>query len=82
MFTMQKVFVNGNSLAITLPKLIAEQLGLKSGSPIEWKSTPEGAMLSTAKHAKSPSEIDPEVNKLIKTLSKKYAGVWQELAKL
>lgn len=79
---MQKVFVNGNSLAITIPKFLAEQLNLQSGALVEWKNTPEGVMLITPQHAKKPTEIDPDVAKLIKNLSKKYSGVWQELAKL
>lgn len=80
---MQKAFVNGNSLAVTVPKSFAEQLEIKSGTPVEWEKTEKGLLLYTPqKTSKSPATIDPEVLKLIGKLSKKYSQVWQELAKL
>ncbi len=80
---MQKVFVNGNSLAVTVPKVFASQLDIKSGTPIQWEKTDKGLLLySPQKTSKSPATIDPKVQKLIAKLSKKYSQVWQELAKL
>lgn len=79
---MQKVFVNGNSLAVTVPKALAEELDIKSGSQIGWEKTEKGLLLITPKRAKAPTEIDPEVATLIKKISKKYSGVWQDLAKV
>lgn len=79
---MQKVFVNGNSLAVTVPKPLAEELDIKSGSQIAWEKTGKGLLLVTPKRAKAPTEIDSEVAKLIKKISKKYSGVWQDLAKI
>lgn len=80
---MQKVFINGNSLAVTVPKAFADQLEIKSGTPIVWEKLDQGLLLYTPqKTAKSPSTIDPKVAKLIKEISKKYSQVWQELAKL
>ncbi len=34
------------------------------------------------KQTKKPDEIDPKVSELIEKISKKYAGVWRDLAKL
>ena len=80
---MQKVFVNGNSLAVTVPKVFASQLDIKTGTPVQWEKTDKGLLLYTPqKSSKSPSEIDPKVVKLIDKISKKYSQVWQELAKL
>lgn len=78
---MRKVFKNGNSLAVTVPKAYVHQLSIRDGSKIEWKNTDKGLLLIHEKTGKKPSEIDPEVAKLIKKLSTKYAGVWQDLAR-
>ncbi len=77
---MGKVFKNGNSLAVTVPKTYAHELSIRDGSQIEWRKTEEGMFLSTSRTGKKPTEIDPEVAKLIKKLSKKYSGVWQDLS--
>lgn len=79
---MRKVFKNGNSLAVTVPKSYAHNLSIRDGSQIEWKETNEGLLLVHEKRAKKPTDIDPEVAKIIKKLSKKYAGVWQDLARV
>ncbi len=80
---MQKVFVNGNSLAVTVPKAFADQLNIKTGTPIQWEKTEKGLLLYSPQIvAKSPRSIDPKVINLIEKISKKYSKVWQELAKL
>ncbi|KKR78176.1 MAG: hypothetical protein UU23_C0002G0003 [Candidatus Curtissbacteria bacterium GW2011_GWA1_40_9] len=80
---MQKVFVNGNSLTVTVPKVYAQLLNIKSGTEIGWQKTEKGLLLFVPQNsAKKATEIDPEVTKLIKKLSKKYSKVWQELASL
>ena len=80
---MQKVFINGNSLAVTVPKAFADQLNIKTGTPVDWEKTDKGLLLYTPQKAtKSPTTIDPKVQRLIEKLSKKYSQVWQELAKL
>lgn len=81
-FNMRKVFKNGNSLAVTVPKAYAHQLSIRDGSKVEWKETHEGLLLIHQKRSKGPTEIDPKVANLIKKLSKKYAGVWQDLARV
>jgi len=79
---MRKVFKNGNSLAVTVPKAYAHQLSIRDGSRIEWKNTDEGLLLVHEKKGKKPTEIDPKVAKLIKKISKKYSQVWQDLARI
>ena len=39
-------------------------------------------MRKTFKETRKPTDIDPKVLKLINKLSKKYAGVWKDLAKV
>lgn len=79
---MRKVFKNGNSLAVTVPKRYVHQLSIRRGSEVEWKETEGGLLLVHSKRAKKPSEIDPQVADLIRKLSKKYSGVWQDLSKV
>ena len=79
---MGKVFRNGNSLAVTVPKVYAHQLSIRRGSNIEWKETGDGLLLTAKRVGKKPTDIDPKVVKLIKKISKKYAGVWQDLSKV
>ena len=79
---MRKVFKNGNSLAVTVPKAYAHQLSIRDGSQVEWKTSEEGLILTTPRTGKKPTEIDPKVAKLIKKLSQKYAGVWQDLSRV
>ena len=79
---MGKVFKNGNSLAVTVPKVYAYNLSIRDGSRVEWKQTEAGLLLVHEKKTRKPTDIDPEVAKIIKKLSKKYAGVWQDLARV
>lgn len=79
----QKMIRAGNSLAATIPRVYANELNYKVGTPINWEKTDRGLLLYTPQDtSKEPATIDPEVAKLIKKLSKKYSQVWQELAKL
>lgn len=79
---MRKVFKNGNSLAVTVPKIYAHQFSIKEGSSVEWEKTNRGILLIPPKKTRGASEIDPEVARLIKKISKKYTQVWQDLAKV
>lgn len=79
---MGKVFKNGNSLAVTVPKTYAHQLSIRSGSEVEWKKTEDSLVLTTKKAAKKPTEIDPRVAELIEEIDRKYTKVWQDLADL
>lgn len=78
---MQTVFKNGNSLAVTVPKVYAHELSIEAGSNVAWKKTTDGLLLTTTQ-VKKPSDIDPEVAKLIKKISKKYSQVWEDLSKV
>lgn len=79
---MPKVFKNGNSLAVTVPKSYAHDLHISSGSTINWEKTDNGILLTSEVKAKKATEIDPEVIKLIDKIDKKYSGVWKDLSKM
>lgn len=79
---MPKVFKNGNSLAVTVPKIYAHDLHIRDGSSINWEKTNKGLLLLHETSRKKPTDIDPEVVKLIAKISKKYAGVWEDLSKI
>lgn len=79
---MPKVFKNGNSLVVSVPKAYAHQLSIRDGSKVEWRKTEEGITLVTERRTKKPAEIDPEVARLIKKISQKYSQVWQDLSKV
>lgn len=77
---MRKVFKNGNSLAVTVPKTYAHQLSIRAGSQVEWVKTEDSLILRTKRSGKKPTEIDPKVARLIDEIDKKYTQVWQDLA--
>ena len=79
---MGKVFKNGNSLVVTVPKAYAHQISIKDGSKVEWEKTDKGLLLIHEQTSKKPTEIDPKVAKLIDEIDRKYTKVWQDLADL
>ncbi len=79
---MGKVFKNGNSLAVTVPKIYAHQLRIQHGSQVTWKETEQGLLLVSENKTKKATEIDPKVAELIDKISKKYTLVWQDLSKV
>lgn len=76
---MRKVFKNGNSLAVTVPKAYAHQLSIRDGSMIEWKKTNRGLVLSLPKKAKIAG-VDQKFAKMVDEFIKDHEDVLQELA--
>ena len=79
---MGKVFKNGNSLAVTVPKTYAHQLSIRSGSEVHWQETTDGLLLIHERKTRKPTEIDPKVAELIDKIDKKYTQVWDDLSKV
>lgn len=79
---MPKVFKNGNSLVVSVPKIYAHQLSIRDGSRVDWEKTDAGLFLRSQKTARKATEIDPKVAKLIDEIDKKYTQVWADLAKV
>lgn len=82
MFT-QKLYKNGNSVTVTIPKEYLKQLNLKNGSEVIVEQDLEGEiiMISRKKSKKKSSKISPEFLKWLDSFNKKYAPALKELAR-
>ncbi|MDD5147370.1 MAG: AbrB/MazE/SpoVT family DNA-binding domain-containing protein [Candidatus Daviesbacteria bacterium] len=76
---MRKVFKNGNSLAVTVPKTYAHQLSIRDGSQIEWKKTSQGLVLIHQKKAKIAG-VDQKFAKMVDKFANEHQDVLQELS--
>lgn len=79
---MPKVFKNGNSLVVSVPKTYAFQPSIRDGSKVDWEKTNEGLLLRNQRKPRKATEIDPKVAALIEEIDKKYTQVWADLAKV
>lgn len=77
---MRKVFRNGNSLAVTVPKAYAHQLSIRAGSEVEWEKTAEGLTLTPQKKIKATG-IDVKFAKMVDEFIDEHKDVLQELSK-
>lgn len=76
---MGKVFKNGNSLAVTVPKTYAHQLSIRDGSQIEWRKTNQGLILKPQNKTKV-SGVDQKFAQMVDEFIKDHEDVLQELA--
>ncbi|OGE37182.1 hypothetical protein A3B45_02575 [Candidatus Daviesbacteria bacterium RIFCSPLOWO2_01_FULL_39_12] len=76
---MGKVFKNGNSLAVTVPKAYAHQLSIRDGSQIEWTKTTQGLTL-TPQNKTKVSGVDQKFAKMVDEFIKDHKDVLQELS--
>ncbi len=76
---MRKVFKNGNSLAVTVPKAYAHQLSIRDGSKVEWKETNQGLTLIPQKKIKIPG-VDVRFAKMVDQFIEDHKDVLQELS--
>ncbi len=76
---MGKVFRNGNSLAVTVPKAYAHQLSIESGSEVEWRKTNQGLVLKPQNKTKIPG-VDQKFAKMVDEFIKDHEDVLQELS--
>ena len=86
MFT-QKLYRNGNSVAVTIPKPLLEEMNLKEGSEV-WleKNVQTGALQisdkeKVNKESQPESSVTPEFMKWLKDFNKQYGSALKELAK-
>lgn len=76
---MRKVFKNGNSLAVTVPKAYAHQLSIRDGSEVEWEKVDKGLLLKTNKPTKLKG-VDQKFAKMVDEFTQDHEDVLQELA--
>lgn len=74
---MRKVFKNGNSLAVTVPKAYAHQLSIRDGSQVEWEKRDNGLFLKTSKPIKG---VNQKFAKMVDEFIEDHKDVLQELA--
>ena len=76
---MGKVFKNGNSLVVTVPKAYAHQLSIGNGSQVEWKNTKEGLLLKHDKPIKVKG-VDQKFAQMVDEFIHDHEDVLQELS--
>ncbi len=76
---MGKVFKNGHSLAVTVPKDYAHQLSIRDGSKVEWKETSKGLLLIPTKKNKAIN-IDPKFAQMVDEFISEHEDVLKELS--
>ncbi len=75
---MPKVFRNGNSLAVTVPKAYAHQLNIRGGSKVEWEETKKGILLVPQE---SISKVDSKFAQMVDEFMTEHEDVLTELSK-
>lgn len=78
MFT-QKLYKTGNSVAVTIPKQLLEELNLKEGSEVMIEKEGENIAL-ISKNSKLASDVTPEFMKMVDEFIDKNEDVLKELA--
>lgn len=78
---MGKVFRNGNSLAVTLPKTYAHQLNITQGSTVVWDKSSRGLSLQAQpqKKVKAPG-VDQKFAKMVDEFIIEHEDVLKELS--
>lgn len=79
MFT-QKLYRNGNSVAVTIPKQLLEKLELREGSEVVLENEGKEITLSS-KSTKFAPDVDAEFMKMVEDFANKHDDVLRELAK-
>lgn len=77
---MRKVFKNGNSLAVTVPKAYARELSIRDGTKVEWKATAKGLLLRPVKKLKT-FKVNEKFARMVDEFIKDHEDVLQALAK-
>ncbi len=75
----RKVFKNGNSLAVTVPKAYALQLSIRDGSQVEWKVTKQGLILKPNKPVKAKG-VDKKFAAMVDEFINDHEDVLKELS--
>lgn len=79
MFT-QKLYRNGNSVSITIPKQLLEKHGLKEGSEVIIEEQ-DADLVIKSKGSKLAPDIDAEFVKMVEEFADEHDDVLRELAK-
>jgi putative addiction module antidote len=79
----QKLYKNGNSVAVTIPKEFLHDLNLRDGSEVVVEKNSETGEIIIARktEVKTSSRITPEFLVWLNSFNKKYGPALKELAK-
>lgn len=79
----QKLYKNGNSVAVTIPKEYLNNLNLRDGSEVMVEQDQEAGAITIyrKKNTKPVSKISPEFLKWLDSFNKQYGPALKELAK-
>lgn len=75
----QKLYRNGNSVAVTIPKEYLEDLNLKEGSEVMVEKQGDGIIVVSKK--KLASDVDPKFMRMVDEFINAHEDVLRELAK-
>lgn len=78
MFT-QKLYRNGNSVAITIPKQLLEEMNFKEGSEVEIAK--KGNDLVVKQKPNLASDVDAKFMQMVEEFADEHDDVLRELAK-
>lgn len=78
---VQKLYRNGHSIAITIPKDFLDQSGWKIGDKVRIEYYPITKLISIYKPSKKSKYIDPEFFKAYERVLKEHGPALEELAK-
>lgn len=78
---LQKLYRNGNSIAITIPKDFLSQSGWKAGNKVRIEYYPITKLISIYKPGSKSKYIDPEFFRAYESVLKKHGPALKELAK-
>ena len=80
---VQKLYKNGNSIAVTIPKDYLRELNLRDGSEVmvTHDEVKESITIYPKKKNQAYSSLDPKFLKWLESFNKQYGPALKELAK-
>ncbi len=76
----QKLYKNGNSLVVTIPKEVLKELNIRDGSLVEIHKHSEGVLISPAKKSGSKG-VDVKFMQMVEEFLDEHEDVLKELSK-
>lgn len=77
----QKLFKNGNSVVVSIPKEILKKYNLRDGSQVVLEEKKNGVLLARQEELEFTPEINTEFHEWLAKFNKKYAKALEELSK-
>ena len=80
---VQKLYKNGNSIVVTIPKEYLNDLKLRDGSEVVMEQNTDSGLIVISKKSaqKTNNRISPNFLRWLDTFNKKYSPALKELAR-